>query len=67
VESTVVAGVATDVVEFQLLKVWLLGRGHSEVGTETRHILQIIKTGTNWPVDRPKYSLSHWAVSSLTR
>jgi hypothetical protein len=55
------------VVEFQLLKVWLLGRGHSEVGTETRHILHIIKTGTHWPVNRQMHvsrtelpSNAHW-------
>ena len=45
-----VAGVATDELEFQLLNIWLFWRGHGDVGTETHHILHTIKTGTDWPV-----------------
>jgi hypothetical protein len=51
VESTVVAGVATDELEFQLLNIWLFWRGHGDVGTETHHILHTIKTGSDWPVN----------------
>ena len=49
-----VAGVATDELEFQLLNIWLFWRGHGDVGTETHHILHTIKTGSDWPVSAVK-------------
>jgi hypothetical protein len=59
----VVAGVATDELEFQLLNIWLFWRGHGDVGTETHHILHTIKTGSDWPVNRSSYSLTAISVS----
>ena len=45
-----VARVSTDELEIQLLNIWLFGRRHGDIGTETHNILHTIKTGSDWPV-----------------
>ena len=44
------ARVSTDELEIQLLNIWLFGRRHGDIGTETHNILHTIKTGSDWPV-----------------
>ena len=45
-----VAGVATDELEFRWLNMWPISRRHGDVGTETHNILHTIKMGRLWPV-----------------